>query len=127
MLFSTIKCMPMLPLVRTCILLIFSLLSQERFLDKAKLSPDYFIADCEDMLVRFFPSMSTNFYIWSNYLEVSQFSISQLCPEFKFHAQLQNHLLCTVLSKLMQVILNASPSSLPPSPYFSVLWPGQAW
>jgi hypothetical protein len=30
---------------------------QERFLEKAKLSPDYFIADCEDMLVNF--SIST--------------------------------------------------------------------
>uniref|UniRef100_A0A453LSK9 Uncharacterized protein n=1 Tax=Aegilops tauschii subsp. strangulata TaxID=200361 RepID=A0A453LSK9_AEGTS len=28
----------------------FFILLQERFLDKAKLSPDYFIADCEDML-----------------------------------------------------------------------------
>jgi hypothetical protein len=26
---------------------------QERFLEKAKLSPDYFITDCEDMLVIF--------------------------------------------------------------------------
>lgn len=32
----------------------FFILLQERFLDKVKLSPDYFIADCEDMLVFYF-------------------------------------------------------------------------
>jgi len=37
-------------LVRKCASFLFVVL-QERFLEKAKLSPDYFIAECEDMLV----------------------------------------------------------------------------
>jgi hypothetical protein len=32
-------------------MLFFFVVLQERFLENAKLSPDYFIAECEDMLV----------------------------------------------------------------------------
>jgi len=46
---------------------------QERFLEKAKLSPDYFIADCEDMLVYF--SISAFFFIGSNFLQGTLYKI----------------------------------------------------
>lgn len=41
-----------------CASFLFIILLQERFLEKAKLSPDYFIAECEDMLV----ILSTNLF-----------------------------------------------------------------
>lgn len=65
------KCVLVFFNAKTCISFHFVVL-QERFLEKAKLSPDYFIADCEDMLVNF---SNTFFFIESNFLQGTLYKI----------------------------------------------------